>query len=90
MASTRGWHFKPFHFRNYPLWDYFATNNFQINEFKAAWHFHNSLELRYPASKGYIFAALAGVPKVSHDTAHKAKNVASARMVELYLQWLVL
>ena len=51
----------PFTLENYPLWDYFATNNFQINEFKAVWHFNNLLELHYPASKGYIFAAWAGV-----------------------------
>ena len=93
MASTRGWHFKPFHFRKLSsvrLFKYFATNNFQINEFKAVWHFHNLLELHYPASKGYIFAAWAGVWKASHDTASKAKNVASARRAELHLQWLVL
>ena len=79
----------PFHFRKL-VWGHFATNMFQINELKAEWHFHNLLELHYPASKGYIFAAWAGVRKASHDTAHKAKNVASARRTESHLQWLVL
>ena len=34
MASTRRWHLNPFTLENYPLWDYFAANNFQINELK--------------------------------------------------------
>ena len=86
MASTRRWH--PFTLENYPLWGHFATNIFQINEFKAEWHFNNLLELHYTASRGYIFAVWAGVRKVSHDSSQSenAENVAS----ELHLQLLVL
>ena len=45
-------------------------NIFQINEFKAEWHFNNLLELHG-----------AGVQKVSHDSS-QSENVAS----ELHLQ----
>ena len=71
MASTCRWH--PFTLEHLPLWGHFATNIFQINEFKAEWHFNNLLELHG-----------AGVQKVSHDSS-QSENVASD--LHLQLQW---